>query len=349
VEPTIPAEPRFLATPPPHLRAEIDGATELGGRLELLGRHTDAFEVFRRVYEKVLGSQPPGKRFHKGEPLANMGWVRYRSGAIEDGAKWTALAFIEDALSRAEELPTILDELSRPAAQNLRSLGASDQDLYDLALAIRAVVSAGELIADPLVLFLRLAIPRQIRVWIERGTPGVRIRVFVSSPGDMPKERRLIAEICRELSLTMPAHVEALLWEGAGSRNPEVQPFPPEITGLGGQAVIDDHIWNRLGGYDVYLGMLWRRIGTPTGVWRSGTEAEFRYAYDRFSRGEIPRKILFYEKGAKPRRLRDAAATAFLGDLHALGLVTRFGNLEDLRRAAFSHLAGVVREAAGSR
>jgi hypothetical protein len=154
-------------------------------------------------------------------------------------------------------------------------------------------------------------------VWIEQGTPSVRIRVFVSSPGDMPKERRLIAEICRELSLTMPAHVEALLWEGAGSRNPEVQPFPPEITGYGAQAVIDDHIWNRLGGYDVYLGMLWRRIGTPTGAWRSGTEAEFRYAYDRFSRGEIPRKILFYEKGAKysdsqvrERKIRAHAACA---------------------------------------
>jgi hypothetical protein len=278
-----------------------------------------------------------------------MGWVRHRAGAIEDGAKWTALAFIEDALSRAEELPSILDELSRPAAQNLRTVGASDQDLYDLALAIRSVASAGELIADPLVLFLRLAMPRRIRIWIEQGTPDVRIRVFVSSPGDMLKERRLIAEICRELSLTMPAHVEALLWEGAGSRNPEVQPFPPEITGEGGQAVIDDHIWNRLGGYDVYVGLLWRRIGTPTGAWRSGTEAEFRYAYSRFSRGDIPRKILFYEKRAKPERLRDGATRAFLGDLHSLGLVTRFEALEDLRRAAFSHLAGVVRETAGRR
>jgi hypothetical protein len=235
--------------PPADIRAEIELATQVGGRLELQDRHLEAFEVFRRVYEKVLGAQPRGRRFHKGEPLANMGWVRHRSGDVGDGAKWTALAFIEDALSRAEELPGILDELSRPAAQNLRTIGADDGDLYDLALAIRAVVAAGEVIPDPLVLFLRLGFPDQIRTWLGR-RPGasLRIRVFVSSPNELRTERRLIAEICRELTLTMPAHVEALLWEGAGARNPEAQSFPPEITGAGGQGVIDDHIWNGLHG-----------------------------------------------------------------------------------------------------
>lgn len=155
-------------------------------------------------------------------------------------------------------------------------IGADDADLYDLALQVRAVASARELIADPLVLFLRLELPVRLRGWLGRRSPSLRIRVFVSSPSELRRERRLIAEICRELTLTMPAHVEALLWEGAGPRNPEAQPFPPEITGAGGQGVIDDYIWSRLGGYDVYLGMLWRRMGTPTGRWRSGTEAEFQ-------------------------------------------------------------------------
>ena len=348
MEPTIPVRPHFLASTPPELRAEIERATQVGGRLALLNQHVEAFEVFRRVYEKALGAQPSGRRYHKGEPLANMGWVRNRSGAFEDGAKWTALAFIEDALSRAEELPGILDELSRPAAQNLRTTGASDGDLYELALAVRSVVAAGELVADPLVLFLRLGFPESIHAWLGHRTATLQIRVFVSSPGDLQRERRLIAEICRELSLTMPARVEALLWNGAGPRNPEVQPFPPEITGAGGQGVIDDHVWNRLGGYDVYLGILWRRMGTPTGVWRSGTEAEFRYAYERFRRGDSPRTVLFYGKAPKPKRLREPETTAFLHELQVLGLVTRFEALEDLRRAAFSHLAGVVREATGS-
>lgn len=340
---------RLLASTPPAIRSEIAEASRVGGSLELAGRHLEAFEVFRATYEHVLAAQPPDRRYHKGEPLANMGWVRHRSGATEDGAKWTALAFIEDALSRGEELPHILDELSRPAAQNLRTIGAEDEELYELAQVIRETVARNELIADPLVLFLRLEFPARIRTWIGRGLRDITIRVLVSSPSDLVTERRVIAEICRELTLTMPTRVEALLWEGGGPRNPEVQPFPPAITGAGGQAVIDDHIWTRLGGYEVYLGMLWRRMGTPTGRWRSGTEAEFRYAYARSLAGHQPQKVLFYERSARPKRRRDTEAEAFLDELRGLGLVTRFDATEDLRRAAFTHLAGIAREATGRR
>jgi len=34
--------------------------------------------------------------------------------------------------------------------------------------------------------------------------------------------------------------------------NPEVQPFL-RLTGAGAQAAIDDHVWSRLGGYDIYV------------------------------------------------------------------------------------------------
>lgn len=76
----------------------VSHATQIGGRLELLGHHLEAFEVFRRAYERILGEQPAGRRYHKGEPLANMGWVKHNAREIAEGAKWTSLAFIEDAL-----------------------------------------------------------------------------------------------------------------------------------------------------------------------------------------------------------------------------------------------------------
>jgi hypothetical protein len=343
------AEPHFLRAPTPYLRGVIAHATEVGSQLELAGRHTEAFEVFRRAYEALLAAQTGDWRYHKGEPLASMGWVKHRSGRLAEGAQWTALAFIEDSLSRAEELPGVLDELSRPAAQNLRMIGAPDRELYDAALAIRSIVALGQLVADPFVTFFGLGLDQRIGQWLSSLNRSDRsrqdsIRVFISSPGDLIAERRVLAEICRELTLTMPAHVEALLWEGGGPRNPEVQPFPPEITGAGAQAVIDHHIWSRLGGYHVYVGMIWRRMGTPTGHWRSGTEAEFHFAYDRSQIGQGPTKMLFYEKAARPMRLRDPQAANFLHDVQMLGPVTRFDTAEDLRRAAFTHLAGVVRE-----
>src|SRR5215212_447249 len=104
------------------------------------------------------------------------------------------------------------------------------------------------------------------------------IRVFVSSPGDLHPERLLVATICRELSMSMDVSIEPLLWEGGGPGNPDIPAFSSEVTGEGPQAVIDQQLWDDLGGYDVYVGIIWRRMGTPVAQWRSGTEAEYRSA-----------------------------------------------------------------------
>ncbi len=335
----------FLTTPPASLQVEVERANEVGVRLMMTNQPGDAFEVFRRSYEQLLGSQPDGRRFHKGLPLHNMGWARFRSNLPEQGAHWTLLAFIEDALSRAEELPLILDELSRPAAQNLRLVGASEADLLDIAQSVRDRVARQVLVQDPTVLYLALDLPARIGRWIGAATAPAapRIKVFVSSPAELRLERRLLAEICRQLNATLPATVEALLWEGAGPRNPECQSFPPAIMGTGAQAVIDDHIWGRLGGYDIYVGLLCRRMGTPTGPWRSGTEAEFRFAFDHRATAGMPGDILFYVKRAKPSASRHAETTAFVHELEGLGLVHHFDSKEDLRRAAFDHVSALVR------
>lgn len=72
--------------------------------------------------------------------------------------------------------------------------------------------------------------------------------------------------------------IQTLLWEGGGDVEPDILAFPPSVTGGGPQAVIDRRVWEELGGYDVYLGMMWHRMGTPTGDYRSGTEADERLA-----------------------------------------------------------------------
>jgi hypothetical protein len=49
----------------------------------------------------------------------------------------------------------------------------------------------------------------------------------------------------------------------------------------------------QIGAYDIFVGIMWKRFGTPTGKANSGTEEEFRRAYDMWEKNKTPR-ILFY-------------------------------------------------------
>jgi hypothetical protein len=327
---------------PPYVQALLADQDALGRRLAIAGQFAEAFDAYRRAYEVILSAQPPHGRFHKGLALHNMGWVRIRAGATEDGARWTMLGFIEDSLSRAAEQPGLLDELSRPAASNLLLLGVSVSELSGLARRIRSAVSEGRLVRDPLELYIEFEL--DFRVRIGRVAEPTAIRVLVSSPGDTTTERRMVAEVCRELSMTLGCHVEALLWEGAGRRNPECQGFPPEVSGASPQEVVDDHVFERLGGYHVYLGTIWRRMGTPTLGWRSGTEAEYRTARARRQATGEPADILFYVKNPG-RGQAEPDAAEFVRELKSSqGLIHKpFRGAEDLRRKVFSDLLAIVR------
>ena len=95
----------------------------------------------------------------------------------------------------------------------------------------------------------------------------------------------------------MGVTIEPLLWEGGGPNNPDVRAFPSEMTGEGGaQAVVDRRLWDDLEGYDVYLGMIGDRMGTPVGEWRSGTEGEYQSAKQWKKETGRPPTILFYKK-----------------------------------------------------
>lgn len=176
-------------------------------------------------------------------------------------------------------------------------------------------------------------------------SPRGEIRIFVSSPGDLKLERRLVAEVCRELSIAFDLRFRALLWEGGGRSNPDVLPFPSDVTGQGAQAVLDRHLWDVLGGYDVYVGMIWRRMGTPTGKWRSGTEAEFRYALGAHQGTKRPGRIAFYQKLTRRGMPADPEVGHFVEELQELGLVQTFTNGSDLRRMLINDLSVEARKA----
>src|SRR6267154_5242725 len=78
------------------------------------------------------------------------------------------------------------------------------------------------------------------------------IRVFISSPSDCDIERRAAIQVLEELNKTMGMReglfFQALRWDD----------LAPGL-GKNPQAVIDE----QLGAYDVLVGIMWMRFGTP--------------------------------------------------------------------------------------
>jgi len=110
------------------------------------------------------------------------------------------------------------------------------------------------------------------------------ITVFVSSPGDVAKERDLTEGACNSINTANGSDAEyrirVVRWEK------DVSP----AKGESGQDVINDQIGDT---YDIFIGILGARFGSPTTSWGSGTEEEFRRAFKRASTTGSP-EILFY-------------------------------------------------------
>ena len=115
------------------------------------------------------------------------------------------------------------------------------------------------------------------------------IRVFVSSPGDVREERRLLDEVVAGINdtdgITRSLRLELFRWEN--DVVPRIGPPP--------QDVVDDQSPR----CDIYLGIMASRFGTPTGEHGSGTEKEFRDALEKWGACGAP-WILFYFRDNPP-------------------------------------------------
>ncbi len=114
-------------------------------------------------------------------------------------------------------------------------------------------------------------------------------RLFVASPSDVAEERALVEEVVGELNTTWSKHfnlrIEVVRWE--------THVFPG--FGHDPQAVINQQLDDD---YDIFLGLLWTRFGTPTPRNESGTGEEFARAYERYQANPSAVRIMFYFKTA---------------------------------------------------
>lgn len=123
-----------------------------------------------------------------------------------------------------------------------------------------------------------------------------KYRIFLASPYDLSDERESINEVINELNLTYgnPNNIvlELLKWETNSA---------PAISNNEVQSIINEDIPT----YDLFIGLLWMRFGTPTIEFGSGTEEEFNIAYKKFKENNNSLQILLYFKNASPKTLDD--------------------------------------------
>jgi hypothetical protein len=109
------------------------------------------------------------------------------------------------------------------------------------------------------------------------------IRVFVSSPGYVAEERAVIDELVASINRTdgqvVGFRLELFRWED--DVTPQIGPKP--------QQVVD----RQTPVYDIYVGIMSARFGTPTEGYGSGTEKEFTDAMEKWKKAGSP-WITFY-------------------------------------------------------
>lgn len=123
-----------------------------------------------------------------------------------------------------------------------------------------------------------------------------KYKIFLASPSDVQDERDSIDDVIKELNLTFgkerDIHLELLKWETHSA---------PAIAINHPQEIINTDLGQD---YDLFIGLIWKKFGTPTNEADSGTEEEFLNAYNRFLENPNSLQILFYFN-SKPVSMND--------------------------------------------
>lgn len=124
-----------------------------------------------------------------------------------------------------------------------------------------------------------------------------KYRIFIASPSDLMEDRQSIEEIIKELNLTFGNQnnlvIEQVKWETHSA---------PGISNKDVQNVINNDIGTQ---YDLFIGLMWTKFGTPTKKFGSGTEEEFNIALELFKKNPNSIQILYYFKNSLPQSLQD--------------------------------------------
>lgn len=110
------------------------------------------------------------------------------------------------------------------------------------------------------------------------------ITVFIASPSDVAAERSFAQSAIDTLNQTLGKErglrIESKMWEK--DTYPAIGTYPQEV------------INNQIGNYDIFVGIMSTKFGSPTNNAESGTEEEFNRAYDNYRADGQCKNLMFY-------------------------------------------------------
>ena len=113
------------------------------------------------------------------------------------------------------------------------------------------------------------------------------MNVFVSSPSDVYEERDIFDGVVRDLNNTWMDALGIMLKTKKWETN-----VPAKITNQDQTDIIIEEI----GEYDIHIGIMWSRFGSPTNEYESGTEQEFRTALNYYKEYKKPLIKFYFSK-----------------------------------------------------
>lgn len=165
------------------------------------------------------------------------------------------------------------------------------------------------------------------------------LSVFVASPGDVADARKRLDRVVDELnflwSREFGLRLELVKWETHAYSD----------IGVDAQEVI----LKQLGQFDIFLGIMWKRFGEPTGRAESGTQEEFLSACRRHEREPNRVRVMFFFKDSVRGRLSSVdteqlnAVNRFRKDVADAGvLYSPFQTLSEFEALVRQHLSRQV-------
>jgi hypothetical protein len=133
---------------------------------------------------------------------------------------------------------------------------------------------------------LRIKIKNQKKYFMQKNV--TLIRVFISCPSDVEKEKDIVKEVCESLSnilIKRGVLVKHIYWK---------RDIIPQITGSGPQKVIDDQLKEY--DYDIYIGILWKKFGDPQENGLTPSEGEFEDAFQKYNKENRPLIAVFLKR-----------------------------------------------------
>jgi formylglycine-generating enzyme required for sulfatase activity len=168
------------------------------------------------------------------------------------------------------------------------------------------------------------------------------LRLVVASPGDVQAERNALPAVVEELNHGIAGdrgwRLELARWETDASPG-----FHPE----GPQGRIDALL--RIEDCDVLIGIFWKRFGTPVKDARSGTDHEFRRAYEVWQQHRRPHLMVYFNQRAYAPRTKEETdqwgqVLEFKRQFPKEGLWWSYSGRAEFERLVRRHLTPFVRQ-----